>query len=214
MLKRIATEKEKEKLDALSHRKTRCYVCDCDCGQKDLIFPTEYFHRKNSPATSCGCGRREKLRQLRLIEYDLTRRSFVDLKVTRLAKEDEVPSNAGKTSGRWYVVNCKCGRGESIVSGNALTRGGRTRCDLCVRDAMAKMARERFLRNGGIRRHPRNGPASAKHARWAKWKSEGFSYTEITIKEKDETGEEVVGTPVIQRLKRFVKRRLNARLDR
>lgn len=99
------------RLDQTSYRSpagkpTRRWICRCDCG-KELSVLQNALTGKNG-TRSCGCARRESMRQL---GHDLTGKRFGRLTVLR-EMEMETPEANGNRRG-WL---CRCDCGKQIVS--------------------------------------------------------------------------------------------------
>ena len=95
-------------------------LCKCECGTYRFVRERAL---RSGQSTSCGCARQETARSL---AYDLTGRSFGDLRV--LGR-----SNKKRTgSGVWWWCQCKCGN-LCEVTATALVTGKQSHCG-CRKD--------------------------------------------------------------------------------
>ena len=78
------------------------YLCRCDCGQEKIYYTTNLV---KGLSTSCGCYRKENLKEDKLI--DLTGQRYGRLTVIGLEHRDE--------DTRQYFWNCLCDCGNSCV---------------------------------------------------------------------------------------------------
>lgn len=96
--------------------KSTRYLCRCDCGKEKIFYTTNLVR---GLSTSCGCYRKDKLREDNLI--DLTGQRFGRLVVVNLSHKNE--------NTHQYYWNCKCDCGnECIVYGGHLKNGHTRSC--------------------------------------------------------------------------------------
>lgn len=96
-------------LQSIRHGTQRFYRCLCDCGNEIIVYGSRLTNNK---VVSCGCYRKEKASQLKLINREGQR--FGRLVVQSL---DKISGNKS-----YWHCKCDCGNTKSIA-GHSLKSG-------------------------------------------------------------------------------------------
>lgn len=120
-----------------SGRKTRRWVCQCDCGKETTVL-TNALTRGTT--LSCGCRQREKASEHRV---DLTGRRFGRLVVRKPVALDTPRSNGLRTT--WLCL-CDCGN-TVTVDAKTLVAGEKRSCGCLLKDTARRKTAENVFRH-------------------------------------------------------------------
>lgn len=111
--------------------KAPIWICDCDCGTKNIEVNAYSLKKKNGGTKSCGCLLREKITEYGRGLIDISGKRYGSLVV-------ECNSGVRKHNRILWLCNCDCGN-SSLVYKSALTQDATVSCG-CYK---AKLASER-----------------------------------------------------------------------
>jgi len=122
-------------------------LCRCDCGTERYVLERSLLY---GGSVSCGCLRKEKASEAN--SYDLTGKTFGDLRVLH----ETEPRNTMK--GRWWVCQCSCGN-SYVCAGSLLVTGKRNHCGCKTdRGRPADITGKKFNRLTALYISKRNDP--------------------------------------------------------
>ena len=128
---RLVAVKEISPYVSPSGKKTRRYLCHCDCGN-DVPVLLNSLTRKRNPTRSCGCIHSEKSRaQAR----DITGQRFGRLVVVKEISPYVSPS--GKKIRR-YLCHCDCGNDVPVLLNSLTCKRNPTRSCGCIRSEKSR----------------------------------------------------------------------------
>lgn len=115
-------------LQSIRHGTQRFYRCLCDCGNEIIVYGSRLTNNK---VVSCGCYRKEKASQLKLINREGQR--FGRLVVQSL---DKISGNKS-----YWHCKCDCGNTKSIA-GHSLKSGKTRSCGCIQKEYVREKARK------------------------------------------------------------------------
>lgn len=105
--------------EAYTRKSKHYWLCRCDCGNEKIV---EEYHLKSGRTKSCGCLRKQKLRERRI--------SLVGERYGRLVVLGPACADDGSVIG-W---ECQCDCGKRCVCKKGNLRSGMTKSCGCIRD--------------------------------------------------------------------------------
>lgn len=118
VIKRVENKKDKT-----------CWLCQCKCGNQVVVYGTNL---RRGLTKSCGCFRKEKLKELRL--EDLVGKKFGKLTVIKLHHYEP------QTRQYYWECKCECG-GTAIVYSGHLKSGHTKSCGCITSKGEEKIAK-------------------------------------------------------------------------